>query len=308
MKNNDLPRRNFLKWSGYSLAATPLVGVPSVLNGSPNEQKKKQTTGKDWTIQQVIDLIMEHIPGGRREKSVDTFKTGNPNHLVKGVVSTFLATAEVIQQAAWLGANLIITHEPTFYNHWDETDWLQKDPVYQYKRELLDKHEIVVWRFHDYWHRHRPDGILHGFLKDAGWLDYEDKTRENICVLPSISLKDLAAFIKKQFQLKRTFYIGDPDLECRNVGLLLGAMGGRNHMNFLRDNKVEALVVGESPEWETVEYIRDAAFAGMKKGLIIIGHARSEEPGMKWLVEWLQPKIPGVKVAHIEAGDPFMPV
>ena len=34
---------------------------------------------------------------------------------VKGVVSTFMATVDVIRQAIDLGANFIITHEPTWF-------------------------------------------------------------------------------------------------------------------------------------------------------------------------------------------------
>jgi hypothetical protein len=63
-----------------------------------------------------------------------------------------------------VGANLIIAHEPVFYSHLDQTDWLRRDTVYNAKRRLLDEHHIVVWRFHDYWHMHQPDGILTGVL------------------------------------------------------------------------------------------------------------------------------------------------
>ena len=31
-----------------------------------------------------------------------------------------------------------------------------------------------------------------------------------------------------------------------------------------------------------------------EKGLIVIGHALSEEPGMVWLAEWLKPRLPRV--------------
>jgi putative NIF3 family GTP cyclohydrolase 1 type 2 len=44
---------------------------------------------------------------------------------------------------------------------------------------------------------------------------------------------------------------------------------------------------------------------GAKHSLIVLGHAQSEEPGMQWLVQWLQPKITGIKVTHIPANNPF---
>ena len=53
---------------------------------------------------------------------------------VKGVVSTFMATVDVIRQAIDLGANFIITHEPTWFSGADDTEWLSDDPVYLEKK------------------------------------------------------------------------------------------------------------------------------------------------------------------------------
>lgn len=308
MKKANLPRRNFIKKSGNTLAAISLASTPLAACATNNAKSTVPLVKKDWTIQEVMDAMIAKIPGGKKEKTVDTIKVGDATQKVTGIITTFMATVEVIEQAAWLGANFIITHEPTFYNHLDETDWLTEDPVYLHKKALLEKHKMTVWRFHDYWHTYRPDGILHGFLKEVGWQSYLDESRENICVIPAIKLKDLAAFLKKQFNLTRTFYIGNPELTCKNVGILPGAWGGRAHIPFLGKENIEVLIIGESAEWETIEYVRDAAHADMKKGLIILGHARSEEPGMRWLADWMQSFVEGVKITYLGAGDPLKPV
>ena len=99
--------------------------------------------------------------------------------------------------------------------------------------------------------------------------------------------------------------IGDPELVCQRVGILVGAWGGTNHINFLGKVKPDVLVVGEIAEWETSEYLRDAVTQGVRMGLVIAGHANSEEPGMKYLVEWLQPRLPGVPVHHVPVTDAF---
>ncbi|MEM6316932.1 MAG: Nif3-like dinuclear metal center hexameric protein [Bacteroidota bacterium] len=307
MKNHSTPRRKFLKKSATSLATVSLATSPLAACAT-NKKALTSPIAKDWTIQEVMDVIIAQIPGGKKETTVDTIKIGNAANKVTGIVSTFMATVEVIERAAWLGANFIITHEPTFYNHLDHTTWLKDDPVYQHKKALLEKHSITVWRFHDYWHTYRPDGILKGFLQEVGWESYLDVSRENTCVIPEISLKSLAQFLKKQFQLTRTFYIGDGEMLCQNVGILPGAWGGGAHIPFLGKENIEVLIVGESAEWEAVEYVRDAARAGLKKGLIILGHARSEEPGMRWLVDWLRPQIAGVQITYVAAGDPLIPV
>jgi putative NIF3 family GTP cyclohydrolase 1 type 2 len=51
--------------------------------------------------------------------------------------------------------------------------------------------------------------------------------------------------------------------------------------------------------------MRDTNLLGEKRALIVLGHNVSEEPGMEYFVEWLQPKLPQVKITHIASGDPF---
>jgi hypothetical protein len=56
--------------------------------------------------------------------TVDTVKTGDPHQPVRGIITTFLASYEVIEQAIVKGANFIIVHEPPFYNHLDEEEYM----------------------------------------------------------------------------------------------------------------------------------------------------------------------------------------
>jgi hypothetical protein len=56
--------------------------------------------------------------------------------------------------------------------------------------------------------------------------------------------------------------------------------------------EVDALVIGESREWEGIEYAQDTIISGKKKGLIILGHAISEENGMNERATWLRTFVP----------------
>jgi putative NIF3 family GTP cyclohydrolase 1 type 2 len=68
---------------------------------------------------------------------------------------------------------------------------------------------------------------------------------------------------------------------------------------------VDVLVVGETREWELVEYAQDAISSGQKKGLIVLGHVVSEQSGMKLCAEWLKGFIKEVPIEFIPAPEPF---
>src|SRR5687767_13427200 len=115
------------------------------------------------SARQVIERITNKVGCDRRLRdSVDTFKGGDPNAKVTGIVTTFAATFEVLRRAAAAGKNLVITHEPTFYEHREDTGPIEGDPVLEAKRAFIRKHGLIVWRFHDQVHCGRPDGIYQG--------------------------------------------------------------------------------------------------------------------------------------------------
>ena len=65
-----------------------------------------------------------------------------------GVATTFLATLDVLQRAVASGKNLVITHEPTFYNHFDDTQRFESDEVVAAKRlhQEARNHHLAIPR------------------------------------------------------------------------------------------------------------------------------------------------------------------
>ena len=318
----SLRRRKFLTTSLSLLAGSSLLTIPHSAAGMADglrgagfglggavEQEgavhPELQEGEALTVRQVIDLILADIPGAPFGQTVDTIKSGDIDQPVKGIVTTMFATDAVIEKAIGLGANFIIAHEPTFYNHADETDWLKDDPVFLFKKKLLDAHGIVVWRFHDYWHAHRPDGILMGVLTALGWEKFYNAAEPHIITVPAISLGEIVKRAGKQLGIDKMKMIGDLSQSCQRIVLSPGAAGGRSQIAALQKYSPDLLIVGELNEWETSEYIRDARHQGLKMSLLVLGHSVSEEPGMQWLISLLQPKAPGIKITHLPSGDPF---
>jgi putative NIF3 family GTP cyclohydrolase 1 type 2 len=257
------------------------------------------------TVAAVIEGILSGIPAAPRRDTVDVVKAGDPAQRCTGVVTTFLGTLEVLRKAVALGANLVISHEPVFYNHLDDTDWLSGDRVYEAKRRFIAEHRLVVWRAHDSWHSLKPDPVTVGTLKAIGWERFAVKGDEELCDIPPMTVGSLAATLKQKLGSHGVRFVGDPGLACRRIALSLGASGRESHVRLLRRTDVDALVVGELQEWETSEYVRDSGAAGWPKAVVVVGHAASEEAGMRELAEWLRPRQPALKVTHVPAGDAF---
>ena len=72
-----------------------------------------------------------------------------------------MATFDLIQRAAARGRNFVISHEPTFYNHNDQTAAFTANPTYLAKQQFIREHDMVVFRFHDHAHMLRPDPLDH---------------------------------------------------------------------------------------------------------------------------------------------------
>ena len=256
------------------------------------------------TIQNVIDVILASVPGGPQADSVDVLKCGDSEEEVTGIVTTFTASIPVLRQAVEVGANLVITHEPTFYEHREQTEWMADDPILHAKRAFIAQHHLAIWRFHDYWHRHEPDGILTGMLRALGWEAYQPPENWGPLVIPGMTLATLVATLKERLAMSTVRVIGEPEQRCERIGLLVGSIGGDRQIQAFHQWNLDAAICGETCEWQTCEYVRDAVAMGYNKALVIVGHANSEEGGMRYLATWLQPKVAEVPVTFVAAGDP----
>jgi putative NIF3 family GTP cyclohydrolase 1 type 2 len=253
------------------------------------------------TARELVALIQQnsHVPW--QGETVDTFKAGDPDTPVTGIATAMMATFEVLKTAVAENANFIITHEPTFYSHLDSTQPFEaaNDPVWREKEKFIAEHHLVVWRFHDHWHMMKPDGILRGMADALQWEGNQSVKDPNLFVLPPTSVRDLARTIQQRIGIQTVRVVGNPDLEVTHIALQPGAAGIERHLALLRRDDVQALVIGEVPEWETIEYVSDAAAQGRPKALILMGHIESEQAGMAYCAAWLKTFIHDVPIRYV---------
>lgn len=261
--------------------------------------------GESPSAADVIARIQAAVNCEWSPETVDTFKAGDPSTAVTGVAVTFMATQEVLERAAAAGCNLVITHEPTFYHHFDHIDGWENDPVQRAKKAFIRQAGLVIWRFHDHSHRHAPDLIYEGMIQALDLGEPDTDGRLVRWVHPEVTVGRLARILKQRLGGRSVDVVGDPEMKITRIALVAGAPGSLRQMEALRHPEVEVLLAGETREWETVPYVQDAAAQGMRKAMILLGHANSEEAGMEYVAEWLEGIVTEVPVKFIPAGDPF---
>lgn len=261
------------------------------------------------SARQVIERLQQGLGGTWGGAGVDAFKDGDPETPVRGIAVSVMATMDVLQRAVAAGANFIVTHEPTFYGHLDRLEALEgaRDAVTAAKRAYIREHGLVVYRLHD--HVHAParprDPFIEGVLALTGWAPNPDPMAQMVVRVPPTTLEALARQVARVTGAATPRVVGNRRQPVRTVAILPGAAGFDKHRAALARDEVDALIVGEPREWETVLYADDAVAQGRAKGLVVLGHIPSEAVGSEAVMRWLREAAPGVPVVRVEARDPF---
>ena len=199
----------------------------------------------------------------------------------------------------------MITHEPTFWLHQDSTAGLEQDSTYQFKTGFIRKNGMAVFHFHDHWHAHKPDGIATGMTRELGWEKNVDAQNPRLFTFPAVPLSRFAKEIQEKLKIRTMRVVGDPNLTIKRAVASWGYASRDPGIQLLARPDVDAVIVGETREWEVVEYAQDAISAGQKKALLVLGHVVSEQAGMKYCAEWLKTFITDVPIEFIAAVEPF---
>ena len=290
---------------------TLVAGAPLALS--------RATSAATLTAGDLVARMRQQLGVPWKDGTVDAIKAGDPATAVTGIVTTALATLAVLQQAVKAGANVVVTHEPAFHAGNDArvappplggfqtapppgADG-QADPVYAAKNAFVDRHRLVIFRLRDHWRARQPDPFAQALGAALGWR-YHQAGNAATYEIPVVSLDQLASHVRSSLGIRGGLrVIGKPRSPIRRVGLLPGSTPLAAALEVLP--AVDAVVAGEVREWETVEYARDAVYAGQPKGLVLVGRVVSEEPGMRACADWLKSFVTEVPVRHIAAGDPY---
>ena len=234
--------------------------------------------------------------------TVDTIKAGDPDAEVKSIAVGWQSYTWALERAVQLGCNVFITHEPTFYNHYDKADDpYAKLPGTKVKRDFIEQSGLVIIRCHDLWDQMPeigiPDswadflGLKHLVLRDVFYQIYE---------IPETSagqFAKLVAGLVRQLGQNGVAFIGPVDKPIRRVGIGTGAIS--HYYDFVSKYNVDLAICSDDSidGWKDGEYAIDHQIP-----IIVANHAVSEEIGIRNLARFLQESFPFIRVCHIPQG------
>ena len=277
-------------------------------------------------ISEVIQNIKNYCKGEWYGKKIEEATTrdkilyGDPEKQCTGIVTTIYASIDVIKKAHELGANLIIAHEALLWNRGDHREWLEEsnNQTYLAKKKLMDDYGIVVWRFHDYIHSGIPhndgyiDGIFYGLAQLTGWLDakinYGPFGAVYIECDPTTPSK-VGEKIIKAWNLNGLKCIGNMDAKVTKIMICGHVMEGGDSNSLIKRidaENINLLIPLELIDFTLTEYIKDSGQLGYDRAIITPGHFNLEEPGMKYMTNWIDDAIgQHINTTFVQAGDMY---
>ena len=251
------------------------------------------------------ELIAKLIEGATTpERTCDTVKSGGEDRELHKVAVTMFATVDLVKEVSEWGADMLIVHEPTYYDHMDV---ITDTPVTLAKKELIEKSGLVIYRFHDHAHFRDvdliPEGKFH-YLGLKGKLEKTEYSASSLFTLDTpITALELAKRMQTELGIAEPRIAGARDCTVRRIGACFGTPKGV--FELLASDDVDIVLTGEACEWKIAEYARDAAALGMNKALIVMGHIGSERDGMRLLAERMQRDHTEFETRYFECGEVY---
>lgn len=246
-----------------------------------------------------LQSYLRSLNGGwmNLEKSVDTFKAGDPESEVCGIAVGWMSYTWALEEAVQLGCNVFITHEPTYYAHRDDDADVFRFQEVRAKRQYIVEHELVVLRCHDLWDEVPGIGILDSWaallglgnaIDGAGYFRvYDVRGKRALQVTQQVAART-RPFAQEAVQL-----LGPADKAVTRVGIGTGAVTPFQHL--LDEYGVDLAICSD----DGFCFWRDGGLAiDLHIPVIIVNHAVSEEAGMIHLAKHLQERFSHIIPVH----------
>jgi len=253
-------------------------------------------------IARVVEPLSSLIPKDVK-RSVDGWKSFPFDRECTGVGVTWMATYKMLEEAYRRRLNLVITHEPTFFDRWDDLETAAHTRAVRNKMDLLRRTNIAIYRCSDAWDTFPNLGIYDSWAEQLGIgepIETEPGNRPRLRVYGvEGNLRDLSKMVKERMgSLIR--YVGKWDHEVTRLGIMPGSAGGMETLMRYIDMGIDAFITGEAVEWQTLRFAEEEGV-----GVIICGHMESEASGLQNLVHYIKGQFRELRVEYLDTGTMF---
>ena len=243
-----------------------------------------------------------------RSDTVDRIIVGDPETEVRRCSVTWIPSFAAIRAAVKQKADLLLVHEPTFWDHRDASP--ESKPACSDKLRFILEHGLAIIRNHDCWDGWPEIGIpwtwarllgLEGKPAVVGPHAYQQRYD-----IDPIAFGKFAAKVARRTATvgqPTVEAVGDPKKRVSKIGIGTGCYC--NIFKFIEMGCDCCIVCddGENNYWRGVQYAEDIGVS-----VITVNHGTSEEPGMVALARYVKEHFKGVKVTHIPQGCRFRTV
>jgi hypothetical protein len=232
------------------------------------------------------------------DQTVDTFKAGDPEVEIRGIAVGWMGYIWALQQALELGCNVFVTHEPTFYDHYDQDPQIFELPGVAEKQRFIQENGLVILRCHDLWDQVPGIGIPDSW---GDWLGLGPKTGGegyfrfyDVSGRTALDVARQVAERVKAFGQAAVELIGPGDSLVTRASVGTGAIISNLTMSSRYGADLVIATDDGIRQWQDGAYAID-----MNIPIIVVNHAVSEEAGLANLARHLQSRFPDIAVHHI---------
>jgi len=259
------------------------------------------------TVSQLRDLLWSLHPGLDKEKTVDQIIAG-PDQEIRQAAVCWMPYSWAIREAASGGANLLVTHEPTFYDHFEFRQGLDQKffEAKTEKEKLIQGLDITILRCHDVWDAVPEIGVPDSWGHFLGLGDpVASSTYHRLYrVEPGTALeasKRIAERTKEAGQSTLAFY-GDPEARVETIGIGTGCCSSPHDL-FALGADMTLCVDDIIRSWIDGEWASDTG-----KPILVVNHGVSEACAMESLASKIKSLLPRVPVSLIQQGCSYLEV
>jgi len=252
------------------------------------------------TANDILGYLLDNSPWVDRARTVDTVKAGDPTRPVRKAAVCWYASYSALVRARDLGCDLVVTHEPTFWEHGpEERRWRTREPGLR-KQRLLDETGIVILRAHDTWDNWPEIGIRDSWARDLGLTDRVAESQGHrfhaVYAIPEQSLRQFARHVARRIRRHgedSVQVIGDPDRKVRRPAVGVGCIVPDVEMVEAGADTLVHCYDGAS-YWATRERLAEMGVA-----ILTVEHGTSEMAGLESLCRHLAGQFPEVSFQYL---------